>query len=510
MAAATSSESTSGRSDVAAQFMVLVDEWIIAHPVQNNMLSLDQVRFAAAKILLWKSKKEASRRSWPGECASQLVGILLCLLAFEGLLDHQAPLSHQMDGGAGSAAGSRLALGGESLGTKDEPNVLGLSCAEILDLTREAVRRKQLTREDVVKAILEMDIHGSMTQLATSVELAEALFDNDGVAAMRGTEAVAESAPFDDLSAAGLGNVRPVLERAVRLRLAHRFMAVRLLLVVIVASWFLYAELISARLSRLEQAPFPWYQIVPFAICLGLGSIIVAASFPTDLNSLEGRRFIMPATVPCSICAFIASCMSFFGKHAHLSQVNVACRRVHAAICCSIVIGWTACAYLGVRGNLTWRALRGVLLVDSTTFLAGNVLLYCFGPPLAYQPRNVTPMAAACRASIPAALALLLSPANRLRISALFNNFGWNHVVLSLRTLRRVRFRGERASGSYDSSSASQSSHSSGARRHSKVRRRARRTKKNEDTVAEFDEGSAPAAPAAPPPPPPPPAVLCF
>jgi hypothetical protein len=52
-------------------------------------------------------------------------------------------------------------------------------------------------------------------------------------------------------------------------------------------------------------------------------------------------------------------------------------------------------------------------------------------------------MAAACRASIPAALALLLSPANRLRISALFNNFGWNHVVLSLRTLRRVRFRGD-------------------------------------------------------------------
>ena len=171
--------------------MLLVDEWISEHPVRTTLLSPGKVRFAAAKILLWQSGKATS--AWPGEGAAQLVGILLCLLAFEGLSDHQAPVALPS-------------------------TVLGLSCADILDLAREAVQRKGLTREEIVEAVSEMDTNGDMTQLATSVELAEALFrvgDGD-------TEPIAESAHWvPDLIAVGLGRAAPMLERAVRLRLAR-------------------------------------------------------------------------------------------------------------------------------------------------------------------------------------------------------------------------------------------------------------------------------------------------
>ena len=415
--------------------MLLVDEWISEHPVRTTLLSPGKVRFAAAKILVWQSGKATS--AWPGEGAAQLVGILLCLLAFEGLSDHQAPVALPS-------------------------TVLGLSCADILDLAREAVQRKGLTREEIVEAVSEMDTNGDMTQLATSVELAEALFrvgDGD-------TEPIAESAHWvPDLIAVGLGRAAPMLERAVRLRLARRFLTARLLLVLLVPAWFLYAEFIQ---YRMEQPQLPSTQMLIFGICLGLGTIIMAALFPSNLDSPEGRKFVLPAAVPCVLCACMASWISYFGQDAARTHVNAACRRVHAAICLGIIFNWSNCGYLAARGRLTWRALRGLLLCDGAIFFVGNLLLWGLGPPQVYQPRNMTFAGAMSRAAISPGVALLLSPTSRNRIASAFNRFGWNHVTLSLRTLRRVRFRdgGEGLHGraGSESSKSSRSSHSSGGK----------------------------------------------
>ena len=66
------------------------------------------------------------------------------------------------------------------------------------------------------------------------------------------------------------------------------------------------------------------------------------------------------------------------------------------------------------------------------------------GPPPSYPPDNVTLPLAMLRAAMTFAIAVLLSPANRLRAAATANKFGWNHVTLSLHQLhrnsRRVRF----------------------------------------------------------------------
>ena len=53
------------------QFLTLVDSWLEAYPVTTSALRPPSVRFAAAKVLLYKSG-HATKLGWPGEEAARL------------------------------------------------------------------------------------------------------------------------------------------------------------------------------------------------------------------------------------------------------------------------------------------------------------------------------------------------------------------------------------------------------------------------------------------------------
>lgn len=462
-------------------FMTLVDEWVAAHPVRTKVLSKPMIRFAAAKLLLWKTDKSSRRQTWPGGSALQLVSILLYLLAFEGLI-------HSNNASDAAASSSAHATGSEQM-------VLGFSLIDILDAAKEAIRRTGLTRDEVVATVLGMDLDGDMTELANSKEFANALFGAEAGGARPISAAddpmMDAAAPFSSaepaaLSLHGLVSTPPVLERAVRMQLARRFLNARRLLLGFAGVWFVFQDIVWRGVdSTGVPSNIPANQVIFFSTCMGLGLTIIAASYPHELNSPSGREFILPITMLCAFCSCTASWLSYTGQDARRTQVNDGCRRVHALLCLSVIANWWTGCVLCVRGKLSWTALRGILVVDGFEFFACNMLLLFLGPPPVFQPRSMTFTAAMGRAAVCPALAALLTHRNRCRAAALFERFGWNHVILSLRTLRRVHFESAKGHGdSHDSKASSRSSHSShswsrGSRSGLRVRRMNRKPTSN-------------------------------
>ena len=175
-----------------------------------------------------------------------------------------------------------------------------------------------------------------------------------------------------------------------------------------------------------------WFARVLFFVCVLLVAVtMIAASFPADVHTPAGRQFVLPTTIVCAVCATCAGWQSYFhdGVEAH---INSECRRIHAVICLAQAILWTSSALSCAAGRCTWGVIRVVFAFDGLIFLLSNLLLFYFGPPPFYQPRNVSLHAAIVRATTTPLLGLLLTPANRQRIAAFANHAGWNHVTLTL------------------------------------------------------------------------------
>ena len=250
-----------------------------------------------------------------------------------------------------------------------------------------------------------------------------------------GGESVAESARIDELSSSGLA--APV-QQLVRQRLAQRYMRVRVLLCVLVGLWFVLADLLGLWHWNIFGPTF-MRQLI-FASILSLGASLIAGSFPSKINSPEGLRFILPATVVCAVCAVTSSFASMLSPmRAH---VNGPCRLCHSMLCVSIVANWGTNALMCISGRTTWRVLRTVLCIDGLIFCTTALLMLYLGPSPVYQPRDCTFLEAQRRGSITILLSALLNSKNRHRLAAVANRVGLNHVKLDLSQMdeRRVRF----------------------------------------------------------------------
>ena len=248
---------------------------------------------------------------------------------------------------------------------------------------------------------------------------------------------VTESARIHELSTSGLG---APLQRALRKQLARRYMRVRLLLCVLAGTWFVLADYLQLWTHLRISAGRTLF----FGGSISAGLVLIAAAFPTNINTPAGRKFILPALAVCALCALAASSRSYF-HDGRLTHVNFECQLIHAVLCISVVINWCSLLLICIRSKCTWGVIRTVLWLDGLMFFFCTGFLWLYGPPPVYQPRNASFSQAMLRAATTPLLSALLTPANRIRISSIANNKGWNHVTVTLNQVqrpsgRRVRF----------------------------------------------------------------------
>ena len=414
-----------GRSeDVVQQFTELVELWLAEHPARTQCLTPAMIHFVTAKLLIWKSKNNAAKSTWPGEGASRLAGALLVLLANESSPDDN----------------------------DETGNILGFVLEEIVYALQEVIHRAGISCEDLRATALEMDPDGAAAGLTMSEDFAAALYAEPGGVGGDSASAVLalfyckgqKLGPVAE-SAAHLHRLAtpelfaPAVPRMMRQRLASRFMRVRLLLCILVSFWFLAADYLpglSARYNGLRMPP----PIAVYLSVLLIGNLIIAASFPTHLNSQEGRLFVLPVSLVCAISCVNTCLVSYFRSDNTALHVNAACRWAHALLCISVILQYFAIWVICLRGRLTWRLLRFFYAVEGLLFLSCNCALWLLGDPPVYLPRRTSWRISMFRATAVPLLAASLSPANRHAIATLFNRFGWNHVTLALSSLRRVRF----------------------------------------------------------------------
>ena len=129
---------TSSKDSFVSAFDELLDEYIRQHPVHTEALTPAEVRFAAGKFLLSKSKR-IGVIAWPGDGAARLAAILLVLFV-EGLASSQS-------------------------------SVLGIATPELYTLMERAVRDGGVSRAELLRHTTVVDRVGNAVLLAQSDEL---------------------------------------------------------------------------------------------------------------------------------------------------------------------------------------------------------------------------------------------------------------------------------------------------------------------------------------------------
>jgi hypothetical protein len=125
--AATDPRPDAGRpaTDPAINFMALVDSFVLKNPVKTKAVTYADIRWAAAKVLLYQTISPQSRdRHWPGTNSARLAGILFILFAEVGL--------------------SR----------KKRRNILGMTPEGVYELLEVVVSKSELTREELHAAVI--------------------------------------------------------------------------------------------------------------------------------------------------------------------------------------------------------------------------------------------------------------------------------------------------------------------------------------------------------------------
>ena len=126
--------------------------------------------------------------------------------------------------------------------------------------------------------------------------------------------------------------------------------------------------------------------LLPYTV--GLCVMIVAASalFPAELSSRAASEFLLVPAIANASCDALATCIDL---RSTVAAINKSCRRVVVSMLlgCLAVSGLRCFAV--VSGRLTWRAFRGLLMIDGLIVFSGELLLRRFGPPPAYPPFNV-------------------------------------------------------------------------------------------------------------------------
>jgi len=126
-------------SPVVDQFDDLLDQYLAAHPATTGALSSADVRFAAGKCLLMKSR---CRGPLPGD--SRLAAVLLVLFA-ETLVANQG--------------------GGQNR------SMLGMDQTELFEMLERSVREGGISQDELLRATIAVDLKGHGLQLSQSNQL---------------------------------------------------------------------------------------------------------------------------------------------------------------------------------------------------------------------------------------------------------------------------------------------------------------------------------------------------
>ena len=148
---------------------------------------------------------------------------------------------------------------------------------------------------------------------------------------------------------------------------------------------FRYGQLLCVALPALyfifwqfnHDAPhgsLPVGPVLFFSGFLSLGCLLCVSAFPCELESREGRLFLLPATVACALVAAVEAYRSFFG-YGTVSHVNLMCKLAHALHCITINVNWSALMLQVARCRGSWKVVRQVLLACVRGVLSGEARL---------------------------------------------------------------------------------------------------------------------------------------
>ena len=245
---------------------------------------------------------------------------------------------------------------------------------------------------------------------------------------------VADSAKMSECAA----SAESPLQRAMRRELALRFLRARLLLFLLPVFWF-------ASSSTLRIWDGGGVARVSFQGVIVLATVFVlAASFPTDINTPAGRSLVLPPLVAVSAFGGLACWRSIPGTSDPLvayasGTTNLIFTLLMMGATANCIVNAALCA----RGQYTWTTIRVFFAVDSVLFAFAVPLMRLHGPPAfptsmpIYPPLQGSFVLSMARSGITLTAALALSAANRARIAAVAQKCGWNHVTLSLEHLKK-------------------------------------------------------------------------
>ena len=413
---ASGQQAPSGGSHSQVDFRNMVDLHIAKHPLVQppGALASNALRFCVAKLLL-----RGQLADWPGQGSTRLCAIMLVLFVRECLMHYQ-------------------------------DKILGFDSHDFYELLAGVIRAERVSQEVLMAELIEIDVDGATTIVASSKHLREHLWSDDGSRSYKTADTITTDT-FNDAnerasrSAWSDDSLLPEAARAsndtwfgglaspalavVRRKLFLRSLRFRFACAAVSILWFLAVEFtVFKRLYGNDVA-----QVAMFCTTSSFGTCVAVCFFPSDLAS-QKRFTLLPSCVTAlSVCA--ATYLEFFFRSE--AHVNAPCTLIHGALCLVTSAAWSSAAVLSALGRYTWTCVRLVYLFDGAAFLLATLLMRTLGPPISYPPGNIPLPVSLCRAAFPLALSAVITPARRLRASALANGAGWNHVVLNLDEVKK-------------------------------------------------------------------------
>lgn len=384
------------------QFLELCDAWIAANPVHSTALSAASLRLAAAKVLVKQTQRTLLSPSLQG---ARVAGILLVLFVHEGL---QGQKKEAKD----AAAGNEPRL-------PSEPQILGVGMSEFYQLLKETVAHSQLTREDVLAAVIDVDLDGRTCSLcAQSNQLSKSLFGHPSSSSSDAGTQKNHKPPRLGPSLRALWAARPAADLAIRW---HFWM-------IVVNGAFLSAWPSVQVLS----GPPSWLTASWRSIAVSISTTIVVASlavvFPTGLDSKAGARFVWPGALMNGLGQALTLVAGLFQS----PHPNGHCQAVYGLLAFGIVFKDVQSCYLTWHARYSWRLMRLHFVVDGVLFILADVALRYLGPPVAYPPGNVMFEYTISRAIVMVLIGITFSERTRRRLRGLSSFILREPVIVSM------------------------------------------------------------------------------
>lgn len=421
--------SSTADAPIESAFMSLVEEYIAAYPLTaQGSLAHVSVCIVAGKLMLHRRMMKQTNSQpalWAGEGSVRVAAIMLVLFVQECLVHNRK-------------------------------SILGFIAQDWYELLSAVVRDSAITREELMVELIDVDLEGSATQLASSAVLSK-LWDHttetpEPPTLHPVTEASGEERESDNAHSTGMlpelatrSEPHTVSAREPRLAspaapiyhatLFRRTLRLRMACTACTIIW-----IVSIQFHALERFfGKDVEQVAPFCLTILFSQVATAAYFPTNLADHSNFTNI-PAGIT-ALMVWVGVTVAFFFKSE--SQVNLACKGVHGVLCLATGLAWSAAFVLSLRGEYTWRSSRLIFLFDGVAFGVGTLALRALGPPPSYPPGNVSLEVAFLRAFVSVALSCALMPAVRQRLAALAKHAGLWDVTVNLGDLKDATARDE-------------------------------------------------------------------